>query len=226
MQYPKPLERKKILEHLQAAFQQPITTSTWCLIGPRISCFGPLQKSRHSLPRFFSGQHLKKGAFNEKFQQDVSDQINVINMYEEGNGPVTEITAYEVDKALDELYTHGKSIDPDELHPTLLKNMGPNMKDLLRTLFNRVLEDKKWPFINNEVIFIPKSGKDSYLTSSSFRPITMIIFCVKKRVFSRRFRRKSRLLQWLVFFRQFNANVHFLCIKAINAHLPIFTICT
>ena len=45
-------------------------------------------------------------------------------------------------------------------------------------------------------------------------------------VFSRRFRRKSRLLQWLVFFRQFNANVHFLCIKAINAHLPIFTICT
>ena len=121
---------------------------------------------------FFSGQHLKKGAFNEKFYQDVSDQINVINMYEEGNESVTEITAYEVDKALDELNTNGKSIDPDELHPTLLKNMGPNMKDLLRTLFNRVLEDKKWPFINNEVIFIPKSGKDSYLTSSSFRPIT------------------------------------------------------
>ena len=29
-----------------------------------------------------------------------------------------------------------------------------------------------WPFGNNEVIFIPKSGKDSYLKTSSYRPIT------------------------------------------------------
>ena len=93
-------------------------------------------------------------------------------MYEDGNESVTEITTYEVDKALDELNAHGKSIDPDELHPTLLKNMGPNLKELLRTLFNRVLEDKKWAFVNDEVIFIPKSGKDSYLTNSSFRPMT------------------------------------------------------
>ena len=141
MQYPKPFERKEILEHLQAAFQQPITTSTWCLIGPKISCFGPLQKAGILFRDFFSGQHLKKGAFN-RFHQDVSDQINVINMYEEGNESVTEITAYEVEKALNELNAHGKSIDPDELHPTLLKNMGPNMNELLLTLFNRVLDDK------------------------------------------------------------------------------------
>ena len=31
------------------------------------------------------------------------------------------------------------------------------------------------------------------------------IYSMKKRIFSRRFRTKSRLLQWLVFFRQFNA---------------------
>ena len=93
-------------------------------------------------------------------------------MYQKGNESVTETTAYEVDKALDELNTYGKSIDPDEIHPTILKNMGQNMKELLRTFFNRVLEDKKWPFVNNEVIFFPKSGKDSYLTSSSFRLIT------------------------------------------------------
>ena len=49
------------------------------------------------------------------------------------------------------------------------------------------------------------------------------VFAVKYIVFSRRFRRKSRLLQWLVFFRQFTRSVHFLC---INAHLPNFTICT
>ena len=39
--------------------------------------------------------------------------------------------------------------------------------------------------------------------------------------FSRRFRRKSRLLRWLVFFVSSTRNVHFLC---INAHLPTFTI--
>ena len=45
-------------------------------------------------------------------------------------------------------------------------------------------------------------------------------------IFSRRFRRKSRLLQWLVFFVSSTRNVHFLCINPINAHLPTFTICT
>ena len=48
-----------------------------------------------------------------------------------------------MEKALEELNAHAKSIDPDELHPILLENMDPNMKKFLLTLFNRVLEDKK-----------------------------------------------------------------------------------
>ena len=67
----------------------------------------------------------------------------------------------------------------------------------------------------------------SRLVIRYFMKLFATILLTFRRVFSRRFRRKSRLLQWLVFFfRQFNAYVHFLCINPINAHLPTFTICT
>ena len=81
-------------------------------------------------------------------------------MYGQANDCYLGITGYELERALKELTSDGNPIDPDELHQIILKKMGPNMKELLLTLFNRALEDKEWPFSNNDFIFIPKPRKD------------------------------------------------------------------
>ena len=89
-------------------------------------------------------------------------------MYEQHNDSFRDITDSELEKALTELSIDRKSTHPDELHPVVLKNMGPNMKELLLTLFNRVLEDKVWPFSINEVVFIPKAGTGLFTTDWFF----------------------------------------------------------
>ena len=53
--------------------------------------------------------------------------------------------------------------------------------------------------------------------------LSLSLYPNQSTLFSRRFRRKSRLLQWLVFFVSSTRSVHFL---GINALLLTFTICT
>ena len=62
-----------------------------------------------------------------------------------------------------EVNPSSKTEDPDGIHPAVLVRLGPRVKELLLTLFNKILESSNWPFVNNEVLFIPKSGKDSNL---------------------------------------------------------------
>ena len=121
---------------------------------------------------FFSGTHLTSENFDDNFYQHVTQQIVFLSRSEEKQQNFDEISEYELEKALMEVNPSSKAEDPDGIHPAVLVHLGPRVKDLLLTLFNKILESSNWPFINNEVIFIPKSGKESYLKTSSYRPIT------------------------------------------------------
>ena len=70
-----------------------------------------------------------------------------------------EISMLELEKGIAEVKTTLKSQYPDEIHPTVVKHMGPQMKQLILFLFNLGLEESNWPFSNNVVTFIPKNGK-------------------------------------------------------------------
>ena len=121
---------------------------------------------------FFSGNHLQSGTFDDNFYQQITQQVDSISRSEETCQPYDETTEYDLNVALREVNSSSKGEDPDGIHPAALKHIGPNLKELLLTLFNRALASSRWPFGNNEVVFIPKSGKDSYLKTSSYRPIT------------------------------------------------------
>ena len=78
-----------------------------------------------------------------------------------------------------EVNPSSKTEDPKGIQPVLLKHVGPNVKGLLLTLFNEAIANSEWPFGNNEVVFIPKSGRDTYLENSSYRPITKSFYVRK-----------------------------------------------
>ena len=72
--------------------------SVFCMIKVRL-CRILQKKFIFFSVTFFSGQHLRSEEFNEQFQKDVTDQINVISMYEQANDCFLEITGYELERA-------------------------------------------------------------------------------------------------------------------------------
>ena len=65
------------------------------------------------------------------------------------------------------------------MHPKMLHNLGPNALKLLQDLFNSCLEQGTWIWNEAEVIFLKKSGKDSYAVPGSYRPISITSYIGK-----------------------------------------------
>ena len=84
------------------------------------------------------------------------------------------ILADEIYTAIKQTPASGKCQDADGIHPSMLHHCSDSLVILLHLLFNLVLDTGSWPWSkSNTVIFIKKTGKSSYASTDSFRPITI-----------------------------------------------------
>ena len=69
--------------------------------------------------------------------------------------------------------TTGKSFDNHEFHPLMLKNLGINALNHLKSLFNACRREGVWVWDIADVIFPIKDGKIDYSKVGSYRPISI-----------------------------------------------------
>ena len=130
---------------------------------------------------FFCGQHLdeKGGEFDDYFFDTVNgiyDKIINEDNHETSSHDTdinSPITIEEIKSTIRDYSTEGKSFDNNELHPTMLKNLGPIAINKLCKLYNSCLDTGEWVWDTAEVIFLRKDGKKSYDQPGSYRPISI-----------------------------------------------------
>ena len=142
---------------------------------------------------FFEGKHLEKEKFNEKFYGEVLELYEEIknNDYEaeKGNAEVLElnqpVSIAEIKKAIG---SKAKSTDNYNLHPKMLEHFGPKAIEVLQIIFNSCIDKKVWIWSDAKVIFLRKSGKESYAKPGSYRPISLTAYIGKlfEKIMSRR----------------------------------------
>ena len=160
-------------KHYKKVFTNSSDTKLGILINSGQVVADDEERANLLVDHFFAANHLRNASFNEDFHEYVKLEIEKTKMLNCNWSEDEEISMFELEKGIAEVKTTGKSQDPDEIHPNVLKYMGPQMKQLILLLFNLVLEESNWPFSNNIVKFIPKSGKKSYLKVENFRPLTL-----------------------------------------------------
>ena len=84
-----------------------------------------------------------------------------------------------------------KSLDPDQIHPSILRHLGLQAKKVLLTCFNLSLESSEWVWNKSDVIFIRKADKSSYSTPGSYRPLSLASYLGKvfERILDNRLRK-------------------------------------
>ena len=128
---------------------------------------------------FFQAKHLNNGNFDDTFYQVVNTlydnimqhnniEVSFENTPEDLRNLNRSITIKEISKAIK--YT-GKSVDNCNFHPTMFRHLGQKAKETLLKLFNLCWSTGIWVWDAAEVIFLRKSGKDSYAKPGSYRPI-------------------------------------------------------
>lgn len=152
---------------------------------------------------FFTGEHLEGHDFDNEFADEVNGLYNSLleaNMDDvptlaqdikdtldgsdikpvtqsfviDGEDPLnTEITLSELNEVINEKKTEGKSTDSYEVNPTMFKHLGLVAKSTIIKIFNLCLKTGHWCWNNQDICFIKKTGKPSYLDPGAYRPISL-----------------------------------------------------
>ena len=130
---------------------------------------------------FFEGQHLQQGNFDDHFY---SEKNRIYNKIIHQNPPDdidnentqdlnAEITIQEIKAAIKSYQSSGKSSDKENFNPEMFKHLPPHAIKSICKLANLSLKEGKWIWDKAEVIFLKKSGKDTYAKPGSYRPISI-----------------------------------------------------
>ena len=149
---------------------------------------------------FFEGQHLHKENFDEHFHDTITKQyfdakskgFYVQNLDRSiRNNPVRgedsnihlnfndDIGEDEIRYILKNKISKGKSFDQEDIHPIMLKHLGPNTIKALARLYNLCLSSSVWVWDTADVIFLKKEGKPSYNDVGAYRPISITSYLGK-----------------------------------------------
>ncbi len=108
------------------------------------------------------------------------DKTRNIDIYSSASKIIEYITEEKVTAAI-ESFGSGKAAGPDQIKPTVLKNLPSSFKKRLTEIYKASIGlgyiPKTWA--NSKVIFIPKQGKADYQDAKAFRPITLMNFVFK-----------------------------------------------
>jgi len=142
---------------------------------------------------FFGGKHLDESKFDGPFMDNITDvyeNIKAEGFAEEYNESLPqpddtknsehllealngEITLDEILNSIKSYPINGKSVDQNQFHPKMLKNLGPVALDHLHRLFNQCFDLGIWVWDDAEVIFLRKPDKKTYADPGSYRPISI-----------------------------------------------------
>ena len=162
---------------------------------------------------FFTGKHLDNQASSPTFDSNIrrdyntlldelsrSDNSDVGNVEEETSVDTdAEITTDEIQEAIKKQDTHEKAPDRDNIHPIILKKLGPEAINALKSIYSWVLKEGIWLWDKSYVCFIRKEGKPSYAKPGAYRPITIASYIGKilERVLDRRWKNEMGLMDIL-----------------------------
>ena len=130
---------------------------------------------------FFESRHISNGNFDDLFYETINavyhniqdNNYNIENPDEFQQKLNARITIKEIKWAIKNTKCGNKSVDNHNIHPKMLHCFGPNTLKLIQKLFNRCLDEGEWVWKTAKVIFLKKSGKDSYAVPGSYRPISI-----------------------------------------------------
>ena len=117
---------------------------------------------------FFLGQHLKGRSFDEDHYAEVTRRVRnqdpQINAEHDEELFHEDFSMYELECAFKDV-PQTDAFDNDGIHASMLKHFGIRMKLRLLKLFNSCWHESTWPWNS--------SGKSTYSSSSSYRPLTL-----------------------------------------------------
>ena len=149
---------------------------------------------------FFEGSHLEKEEFDKRFYDSISETYKTAKErsflgYDgskvgvgtehtiDGNAnhvPYNEpIGEDEIRYVLKNKRSEGKSSDIEEIHPIMLKYLGPNTIKALAKLYNLCMSQGVWVWDTADVIFLKKEEKKSYNDVGAYRPISITSYIGK-----------------------------------------------
>ena len=134
---------------------------------------------------FFEGKHLNGIDFDQHFYEEVNrlyEGFLTTKDTEEDTSPLdisAPITIKEIKEAIKSYNKGAKSNDKDHINPKMFKHLGERAIICIQKIANQCLHQGKWVWNKAEVIFLRKSGKDSYSNPGSYRPISITSYIGK-----------------------------------------------
>ena len=129
---------------------------------------------------FFEGHHVHQGKFDYHFYSETNRlynniitqnfDIEILENTEEINA---EITVQEIKAAIKSYHSSGRSSDKENFNPVMFQHLKENATYYICKLANACLKEGKWICDKAEVIFLKKSGKETYSKPGSYRPISI-----------------------------------------------------
>ena len=141
------------------------------------------EKEKLMFETFFTGRHLKSQEVDKEHNRDMLSEYSSImeekdKMANEREAISStdldcEITEQEIRDCINRQQVEDKSTDFNNIHPLVLKNLGPAAISSLHLLFNWALDNEKWIWDLSYVTFIRKQYKSTYCKPGSYRPLSI-----------------------------------------------------